>query len=166
MKVSALAIGAAIAVSFALPTGSAPATVQADVEQELLAELESCWDAWMDGVRQNDAEVFFDGCNLDQDALFWWSQDGAPQTFDQVRRIWDTISETDERWVGIRPVGVRVFGDVAIINLYGYWQAATPEGSVVTEFKRTEVFQRRADGWTFIGGHGTPASPQDAAPYQ
>jgi len=166
MKVSAFVIATTILASVALPTGGTTAAVQSSAEQEVLDAIESCWDAWMDGVEQGDIELFFAGCKVDEDALYWWSVEGAPNGYDQIRRTWDTISQQDERWVDFRPVGIRVFDDVAIVNFYGYWQASTPAGSVVTEHKRTEVFQRRADGWTFIGGHSTPASPADADPYR
>jgi hypothetical protein len=40
---------------------------------------------------------------------------------------------------------------VGIIHMYGYWWARTPDGTVTTEEKRTEVSQRRDDQRVFIG---------------
>jgi len=83
-----------------------------------------------------------------------------------VQRNWHAIRETDDDWVALRPVYVDIFGDVGIIHLYGYWRAKTPDGTVRTEAKRTEVFQRRNGHWVLIGAQGTPVTPADAAPYR
>ena len=83
-----------------------------------------------------------------------------------MRRNWDIIRETDDDWAGLRPVYVDIFGDVAIIHMYGYWRAITLDGRVTTEEKRTAVFQRRNGRWVFIGAQSTPVTAADAEPYR
>jgi hypothetical protein len=83
-----------------------------------------------------------------------------------VRRSWGFWRENGGDWADLRPVAIRIFGDVAIVYLYGYWTVQTPGGLVTTEYKRTEVLQRRDDGWTGLGGQFTPVSSADADPYK
>jgi hypothetical protein len=134
-------------------------------EQEVLDTITECWDAWVNALDNETPDHFYNNCRSDEDALFWWTLDGAPEGKRAVYRRWDQVREVDSNWIDMRPVAIRIFGDVAIVYLYGYWMANTPDGPTVTQYKRTEVFQRRDDGWTFIGAQGTPASPADAEPY-
>jgi hypothetical protein len=97
----------------------------------------------------------------------WWTAHGAPEALVVgVQRNWHTWRETSEEWVSFRPVYVDIFGDVGIIHLYSYWRAKTPDGTVTTEAKRTEVFQRRGGQWVLIGAQNTPVTAKDAAPYR
>jgi hypothetical protein len=72
----------------------------------------------------------------------------------------------DLGWVDIRPVSLTVVDEIAVLHFYGYWKAPSAEGEQVTEAKRTEVFRRIDGRWKVIAGHGTPVSPEDAAPYR
>ena len=135
-------------------------------EQEVIDTMAMCWDAWTAAIPNETTDYFFRTCQPDEDALFWWTTEGAPQSYDFVRRNWDLISEDDDTWADIRPVAIRMFGDVAIVYLYGYWRANTADGVVITEYQRTEVYQRRDSDWIFIGAQGTPAAAEDADPYR
>ena len=135
-------------------------------QQEVLDHLTMCWDMWVEALEDETPARFFEACPQDDAARFWWTNEGAPESRRAVYRNWSRIREIDDDWVDIRPIHVNVFGDVAIIHLYGYWRANTPDGLVTTEYKRTEVFQRRASGWVFLGAQGTPTTPADSAPYK
>ena len=135
-------------------------------QQGLIDHIKMCWDAWVEALEHETPDQFYDACPIDERSHFWWTAEGAPANEQAVRRNWSVIRERDDDWVDMRPVYIDVFGDVAIVHLYGYWRANTPEGPVITEHKRTEVFQRRNDGWVFIGAQGTPSTPADADPYQ
>lgn len=134
-------------------------------QQEVISALEGCWDIWMEGLRSNDPEEWISKCST-EDATYWWSVEGTPNGVDFLRRQWETFAKQDERWVDLRPVGIRVLGNVAIVHFYGYWQAPLDGRSVVTEAKRTEVFQKTDGQWRLIAGHSTPVSQADAEPYR
>jgi len=134
-------------------------------EQELLDQLETCWDAWMEAVEQNNPELWIEKCNPAKNYSMWWTEEGAPQGIDAVKRDWETIRKVDVRWIDIRPVAIRIFDNVGIVQFYGYWKANTETGPVTTEYKRTEVFLKVDGKWSFIGGQGTPVSSADSEPY-
>ncbi|MGW8265952.1 MAG: nuclear transport factor 2 family protein [Longimicrobiales bacterium] len=135
-------------------------------EQGLIDNIKMCWDAWMEAVEAMDVEIHYRKCPQVDDVSMWWTDFGAPEGKQMARRNFGQIAAVDLAWLDIRPVAVRIWGDVGMVQFYGYWSARTPGRPVVTEFKRTEVF-RRVDGqWVFLGGQGTPASAADGAPYK
>ena len=152
-----------IALLIAVP-GSAQQWTQE--EQSVIDHVKSCWDAWVDALADETPDRFFQACPEDENAHYWWTSDAAPQNRESVERSWSQIREVDDDWADLRPIHVNVFGDVAIIQFYGYWKANTPDGLVRTQHKRTEVFQQRGGGWVFLGAQGTPSSAADAEPYK
>lgn len=156
---------ASLATVIALPSPTASQQWTAE-EQGLLDNVKMCWNAWMEAVRAGDVEVHLRKCPQVEDSSMWWTEFGAPEGRQMVRRNFKQIAATDLDWLDIRPMAVRIWGDVGMVQFYGYWSARTAEGPAVTEYKRTEIF-RRVDGrWVFLGGQGTPASAADAAPYK
>jgi len=153
----------ALALGCATPAQAQQWTAE---QQEVLEFITGCWDAWVEALADETPDRFFEACPQDDDVLFWSTDDGAPGGMRNVYRNWDYWREVDVDWADMRPIAVNIFGDVAIVYMYGYWIANTPDGPVTTEYKRTEVFQRRDEGWHFIGAQSTPASPADAEPYQ
>lgn len=135
-------------------------------EQGLIDQVIHCWDAWMEGIEKNDPEIWYEKCPSKPDASMWWAQEGAPQQLDWAKRNWDIVSGVDAKWVDLRPVAVRIWDNVGVVQFYGYWQAKTKEGNVSTEFKRTEVFKNENGNWVFLGGQGTPVTEKDADPYR
>jgi len=94
----------------------------------------------------------------------WWTNASVPQTRESIIRNWIN-PPVDLGWVGLTPIAIRIWDDVAMVQMYGSWKARTPDGPVTTEYKRTEVF-RKVDGrWMFVGGQGTPTNTKDADPY-
>ena len=134
-------------------------------EQGLIDHVTNCWDAWMEGVEKNDPQIWYEKCPSKPDASMWWTQDGAPQPIDWVQRNWDIVSAVDSKWVDMRPVTIRIWDDVGMVQFYGYWQALTKKEYVVTEFKRTEMFKNENGNWILLGGQGTPVAQKDADPY-
>jgi hypothetical protein len=136
-------------------------------QQGLIDHVTACWDAWVDALADETPAQFFDACPQDARGHWWWTADGAPEALVVgVQRNWHVIRETSDDWASLRPIYVDIFGDVGIIHLYGHWRAKTPDGTVGTEAKRTEVFQRRGGQWVLIGAQSTPVTPADAAPYR
>lgn len=133
-------------------------------EQDLLDHIKTCWDAWIDTRSQPDYERFFQRCPWDQDVSMWWTNDGMPQTMERTIRNW-VIPPVDVAWLDLNPIAIRIWGDVAMVQMYALWKAKTPDGLVTTEYKRTELF-RKVDGrWVFLGGQGTPVAAKDKDPY-
>jgi ketosteroid isomerase-like protein len=162
MRSSILALWA---IALAIPS-AASAQQWTPEEQELIDNIKMCWDAWMEAVQAVDVEIYYQKCPQAEDVSMWWTDFGAPEGRQMARRNFQQIATVDRAWLDIRPVAVRIWGDVGMVQFYGYWSANSPEGPVVTEFKRTEVF-RRVDGqWVFLGGQGTPVSAADADPYK
>ena len=161
MKKSSLAV-AICYLCIAAPTSAQQWTSE---QQSVITALETCWDTWMESIRQDDPSLWIDQCT-DGDYTYWWTLDGAPETPTFLRRNWDRVKRTDLGWLDIRPLAITIVGDVAIMHFYGYWNAQTPEGPVMTEAMRTEVFRRAGDRWLLVAGHSTPPSSADSDPYR
>ncbi len=147
----------------------APATAQEwNAEQQgLIDHVRNCWNVWVEALADETPARFLEACATDERGHWWDTTHGAPEALvSGIRRNWHIIRETDEDWADLRPIYVDIFGDVGIMHLYGYWRANTPDGTVTTEMKRTEVFQRRNGVWTLIGAQSAPVTPADAAPYR
>lgn len=156
-----------LALAVSLPASGAWAQEWTEEQQGLIDQVRTCWDAWVEALADETPANFEQACPMDERAHWWWTAEGVPnRNLENIRRNWYVIRETDENWASFRPVYVDIFGDVGMIYLYGYWRANTENGTVVTEAKRTEVFQRRNGQWVFIGAQGTPVSAADAAPYR
>jgi ketosteroid isomerase-like protein len=133
-------------------------------QQEVITQLKQCWDVWMDGVRSGSPEAWLRDCT--EPGFTFWGPDGAPAGADVIRRNWKNIAAQDLGWLDVRPLGVRLIGDVALVQFYGYWSAATPSGPAATEWKRTEVFHKVNGKWLFVMGHSSPVADKDVAPYK
>lgn len=136
-------------------------------QQSLLDHVTACWDAWVDALEDETPAAFLAACATDPRGHWWWTAHGAPAPLvTEIERNWHVIRETDDDWADLRPIYIDIFGDVGIMHLYGYWRAHTPNGTVTTEMKRTEVFQRRNGAWVLIGAQSAPVTPADAEPYR
>jgi len=160
MRTLTLALAASLV---AVPAGAQEWSAE---QQGLIDHVTMCWEIWVDALADETPNRFFDACPNDERAHWWWTAEGVPGSAAVVRRNWKFIRAVDDDWVSLRPVYVDMFGDVGVIHMYGYWRANTPDGKVVTEAKRTEVYQRRDGRWVFIGGQNSPVTPADAAPYR
>lgn len=157
-----------IVVSLLL-TLAGPLTAQqwTEEEQDLIQHIEACWTAWMDTHRSGgDADAFYERCPTADDVSMWWTEWGTPQGKSHAGREFPYFADIDLDWIAVNPVAVRIWGDVGMVQLYGYWKAATPEGPTTTEYKRTELFRRIDGQWVFLGGQGTPSSLADADAYR
>jgi len=135
-------------------------------QQSLIDHVTQCWDAWVEALADETPDKWIAACPNDERSHYWATADGAPSSAKDVVRNWHIWREVDDDWVSLRPVYVDIFGDVGVIHMYGYWRAKVPDGTVITEEKRTEVFQRRNGQWVLIGAQSAPVTPADAAPYR
>jgi len=135
-------------------------------EQGVLDAMKVCWDAWKEATEQKDFDVWLSRCRPAEDYSMWWTNFSTPADSAFDRRTFDFVSSLEENWIAFHPVAIRIHGDVAIVQFYGYWQPTVEGKQMVTEYKRTEVFLKRDGRWMFLGGQGTPSSPADQEPYE
>jgi len=134
-------------------------------EQGLIDHIKMCWTAWVDAQSDPGPNRFFQACPYAEDASMWWTDSGALQTPERIRREWPFTAGVDLGWIDLEPMAIRIWGDIGMVQFLGIWKARTPDGPVTTEYKRTEIYRRVEDGWVFLGGQGTPATARDAEPY-
>ena len=120
----------------------------------------------LDGRARGERSGHFLRRLLSGRSTYWWTLQNAPANEETDHRNWDRYRKTDTGWSDMRPLSVSVFDDVALVHFYGYWRAKTANGEVVTEAKRTEVWQKRDGRWLAIGGQITPVTAADADPYR
>lgn len=154
-----------VAIALFLPV-TAQAQHWTSEEQAVLDTIKVCWDAWQEATQQKNFDLWMSKCQPAPDYSMWWTDFGAPVGAEADRRNFDFISGLNERWISYQPVAIRIHGDVAMVQFYGYWQPTIEGKTVTAEYKRTEVFIKEGGRWMFIGGQGTPASPQDQEPYE
>ena len=125
-------------------------------EQGLIDHITNCWDAWMEGVEKADPEIWYEKCPSKPNASMWWTKDGAPEQTERIRRRWDRAISSDPKWVDMRPVTIRIWDDVGMVQFYSFWRVNSKDGFITKETKRTEVFKKENGNWIFLGGQGTP----------
>ena len=135
-------------------------------EQELIDHITNCWDAWVEGKNENNPNIWYEKCPSKPNASMWWTNDGAPEQIDRVTRKWEFATALNEDWLDMRPVAIRIWDDVGMVQFYGYWLVDSKDGFVRTEFKRTEMFKKENGTWILLGGQGTPVTKEDAEPYE
>ena len=146
-----------IAAAFLIVAPAAAQQWTAD-QQEVISQLEECWDIWLEAASEGQPDAWLDRCT--DDFRYWGDETGAPNDAAMLRRLWSEIVQADEHWIELRPLDVRIVGDVAIVHFYGSWNGLEGEERVTRERKRTEVF-RKVDGrWLLIAGHSQPSGGQ------
>ena len=135
---------------------SAVAQSWSDEEQELISQVEACWQADDDGAYEGWVRV----CNPANDMVSWWTGEPAPVT----KLKWWEGTEVDwhERYVrvswDVRPINIRFYGDVGVI--YYYWTSQLREtdgGALVNEQGGSvEMYRKAGDRWEYLGGMGFP----------
>ena len=106
-------------------------------QQEVIDNLEECWDIWQDNVKSGSPEGWISECAT-PDLTYWVSSDSAPLNNDYNRRTWGVDSGTGGDWVDIRPISITVLDDIAVLHFYGYGREMTKEeGGKIREAKRT-----------------------------
>lgn len=155
-----------LALVLTFSASAASAQEWTDDQRSLIDHVRQCWDTWVEALADETPARFEAACPIDDRSHWWWTVEGSPASPEDWKRNWATVRETDVGWASLRPIYVDIFGDVGIIYMYGHWRARTAEGTVVTEARRAEVFQRRDGQWVLIGAASSPVTAADAAPYR
>ena len=148
-------------ILFAIIIASSSITANAqnwdDEQLDVINSLKACWDTWEYALDQNDLDIWHEQCT-DGDFSYWGSGKGAPNGPETGLRNFEQIKANGWRWVDVRPLTVKIVGDVAIMQFYGYWNRNSPDGIVGEEDKRTEIFQKVDGRWVLVAGHSTQSS--------
>ena len=152
-----LALAAALVV-LALP-GSVRAQHWTAEEQEIIDLNQGCWDAWA----LEDLEAMERICNEHVDGRHWWTPESAPGIgwFSKNAERWAAVFHPldEELYWEIRPLSVRIFGDVALIHFWATVTMRDEEGTRSTKNrKQLNIWQRINGRWTWIGGMSSPES--------
>jgi len=120
-------------------------------QQEVIDDLEACWDLWVEALDDRTPDAWANDC-AEEDYTYWF-RGAAPGGLEDLRREWSIIRETREYWIGLHPISIKIFGDIAIMHFVGIWSGLGPEGRIINEANRTEVFRRDDGQWKIVAGH-------------
>jgi len=143
---------------------SAPFTAEAQQwspeQREVIDLVAVCWDSW----GTEDWAAYEQACPSDPEQRYWWMDESVPDYGVNEWRRW--AEAFFPRIVASihyehRPIGVQIFGDVALYQFWATWSQEDANGQVQTQAQhRLDVLQRRNGQWTLIGGAGTLAPGQ------
>ena len=138
-----------------LLAGSASAQQWTSEQEEVITQLEECWDIWVVATHDGSPDAWIDSCT--DDFRYRGDEIGAPNGVAELRRTWGEVVATDAYWVSLRPLDIRIIDDVAIVHFYGSWNEKQGEERVTQERQRTEVFHKEDGRWLLIAGHSQPS---------
>ncbi len=127
-------------------------------EKELVAQIQACWDGWVEARTAGDVTVFESACPLGN-YVYWGTSSGAPGDIEALRRNWAEESARVKKiyWEDLRPLSIKISGDTGIIHYYAYWFSEDHKGEEnMYESKRMEAWQKQDGKWTLIGGIAVP----------
>jgi hypothetical protein len=128
-------------------------------EQEVLQAMDDCLQASKD----HNQEAFL-ACVHD-DFAGWNYGMPAPRNKEAIRRSWGLSDQELVTW-WIQPLTIKIHGNVAVINSYGYFPYRGSEGEEEwTRARWTDVMLKQGNRWVYIADHGgddsmlNPAGP-------
>jgi len=130
-------------------------------QQEVIDHIKSCWDGWVKALEEKNFDIWAEVCPFDEDAAYWFTFSGTPAIGTGIQKRGLTgglfLKWKKVDWLDLRPISIKIDGDVALVHFYGVWVEEDYKGEVSqTEDKRFEVFRKKDGQWTFIGGMVTP----------
>jgi hypothetical protein len=136
-----------VAVLIAVPVSAQQWTSE---QTEVIDQLKECWDIWVEDLADTGPNAWHDRCATDD--VSYWNRGSIGGVLADTRS-WDVVQQYEYKWVDIRPLSIKVYDDMAVVQFYGYWSETQGEGRVITEAKRTEVFVRVNNRWLLTVGH-------------
>ena len=130
-------------------------------QQEVMDHIKSCWDAWEKAFEEKNFDIWAEACPCDEDHAMWWTNEVTPESLETQKRgltggLWSRMYKRWD-WLDLRPLSVKIDGDVALVHFHGIWVGESYKGEVsLAEHKRFEVFRKKNGQWTFIGGMVSP----------
>jgi hypothetical protein len=81
----------------------------------------------MEGVENRNPDTWFEKYPSLENASFWWTDEGSPQQNEWVKRNWDYMKDQNVGWIVVRPVVVRIWDIIGMIQCYANWEIKTKE---------------------------------------
>lgn len=99
---------------------------------------------------------------FDDDYLGWYNRDPLPSTKAELRKWIEHDMKTNKVLVqSIKPVGIKIHGDIAFVDYYYVQTIKDAEGKEKTERGRwTDILMKQGDNWVLIGDHGGPEATE------
>ena len=145
------------ALLLVLLAGSATAQEWSAEQKEVIAHIKGCWDGWYKGLQEKNFDLWLNACPCEKNTYWWIAEEGTPrQMMNAESRIFAEglyWQMKRENWLDLRPLSVKIDGDVALIHFYAIWITENYKGEISQfEQKRFEVFRKKNGRWTFLGG--------------
>lgn len=130
-------------------------------QQQVIDQVQTCFDSWWKATNSNDLNVFLKACPCDEDFAVWSSVYGAPVGIDAVKNIFSVgvaSPSAEPPTVVIRPVRVKIAGDVAVIFYYLNVYQVDPESFFLNfnAAKRTTMLRRVGGNWQLVADMVVP----------
>jgi len=139
---------------FLITLAAAPAFAQtwSNTQQQVIDQVQQCFDSWWKATNANDLDIFLEACPCDDDFAVWSSMYGAPVGIDAVEGIFAqgvAAPSAEPPTVILRPVRVKVSGDLAVIFYYLNVYQIDAEALFLNfnSAKRTTVLHRENGKW-------------------
>ena len=145
------------ALLLVLLTGSAMAQEWSAEQKEVIAHIKACFDAETRALQEKNPELWLAAFPCEQDAHHWVASQGAPEQLMESRtRIYAeglTWRLKKVNWLDVRPLSVKIDGDVALVHFYDNWIIEDYQGKISQlENKKFLVFRKKSGRWTYLGG--------------
>ena len=126
-------------------------------QKEVIAHIKACFDANVRTHQDKNTDHFFAACPCEKDVYWWVASEGAPRQFVNLEArltaeglYWQMKREN---WLDVRPLSIKIDGDVALIHFYFIWIVENYRGEIFQlEQKNLNVLRKKNGRWTFLGG--------------
>lgn len=146
-----------IALSAALLSASRlPAQEWSAAQREVWKTVETYWGH----IERGELEQFMS--YIHEDYFGWYNRSAFPNTKAECRRFNAHDFKTIKVLVQtIRPVGIKIHGQVAFVHFYYVQIIRNAEGKEQTLRGRwTDILMKQGDKWQCIGDHGGPEATE------
>ena len=137
-------------ISMAVLSNTAVAQEWSEEQKEVWAAVETIFDLYVN----KDLEGIMD-C-IHDDFITWPNQDALPTNKASTRKSFTYQFKMFEVSIyEIKPVAIKIYGSVAIVQFYYWGVDKYVEGKEVNSSgRRTYIFMKERDKWIWIGHHG------------
>ena len=140
-----------------LLAGSAMAQEWTAEQKEVIAQIKAIWDVEIRAIQEKNADLWLAAFPCDKDAYHWIASEGAPLQMMNLRPrmyregLYWQLKRVN--WLDLRPLSIKIDGDVALVHFYDTWIVENYKGEISQlENKKFLVFRKKSGRWTFLGG--------------
>jgi ketosteroid isomerase-like protein len=145
-----LVLMAAGIVVCGVPTGVTCEEPWSEAQKEVWAAIETCSEHWAKGSLDEAMACVHD------DFSGWLYTQPVPRTKEFDKRISAHLLKTHTTQAyELRPIDIKVYGDIGIAHYYFVQIIKDSEGKEVIEQGRwTDILLKQDDGWVWVADHG------------